>query len=151
MVWKKHTLPQQGFIPKPNGKLISYKIIFITQLDCLLSSSYGSVFLLPLFLEQFLRRLFYYLVRRPSELQLYGGVCQGWEFAHRFSERIARFFKKNERLSDSLKKRVICSWSLIFGEWLERFAHIAHFWWATSANRSHRSPKMREWVNSSSF
>ena len=29
---------------------------------------------------------------------------QGWEFAHRFSERIARFLRKNERMSDSLKK-----------------------------------------------
>ena len=29
---------------------------------------------------------------------------QGWEFAHRFSERIARFLQKNERMSDSLKK-----------------------------------------------
>ena len=29
---------------------------------------------------------------------------QGWEFAHRFSERIARFLPKNERMSDLLKK-----------------------------------------------
>ena len=29
---------------------------------------------------------------------------QGWEFAHRFSETIARFSPKNERMSDSLKK-----------------------------------------------
>ena len=29
---------------------------------------------------------------------------QGWEFAHRFSEQIASFLPKNERMSDSLKK-----------------------------------------------
>ena len=29
---------------------------------------------------------------------------QGWEFAHFFSERIARFLLKSERMSDSLKK-----------------------------------------------
>ena len=29
---------------------------------------------------------------------------QGWEFAHRFSERIARFLPKNEQMSDFLKK-----------------------------------------------
>ena len=34
---------------------------------------------------------------------------QGWEFAHRFSERIGRFLPKNERMSDSLKKRAIRS------------------------------------------
>ena len=67
---------------------------------------------------------------------------QGWEFAHRFSERIARFWPKNERMIDSLKKN---SNSLIFGERPERFAYdrsfpqsdlseslmVAHFWWAT--------------------
>ena len=30
-------------------------------------------------------------------------VTQGWEFAHRFSERIARFLPKNEQMSNSLK------------------------------------------------
>ena len=51
--------------------------------------------------------------------------CQGWEFAHRFSERIARFLQKKSRMSDLLKKP---SDLLIFGERPERFAHIAHFW-----------------------
>ena len=32
------------------------------------------------------------------------GVNRGWEFAHLFSQRIARFLPKNERMSDSLKK-----------------------------------------------
>ena len=41
------------------------------------------------------------------------------------------------------------SCSLIFSERPERFAHIAHFWWATRAIRSHCSPKMREWANCS--
>ena len=31
-------------------------------------------------------------------------ILQGWEFAYRFSERIARFLRKNQRMSDSLKK-----------------------------------------------
>ena len=31
-------------------------------------------------------------------------VRQGWDFAHRFSERIARFLPKNEQMSDLLKK-----------------------------------------------
>ena len=29
---------------------------------------------------------------------------QGWEFTHRFSERIARFLPKNERVRDSRNK-----------------------------------------------
>ena len=37
---------------------------------------------------------------------------KGWDFAHRFSEQIARFLHKNERMSDLLKKT---SNSLIFG------------------------------------
>ena len=36
---------------------------------------------------------------------------QGWEFAHRFSEQIARFLQKNEQMSDSLKKRAIHSFA----------------------------------------
>ena len=35
----------------------------------------------------------------------------GWEFAHLFSEQIARFLRKNEQMSDSLKKRAICSFA----------------------------------------
>ena len=48
---------------------------------------------------------------------------QGWEFAHWFSERNACFLRKNEQMSDSLKKT---SNSLIFGEQPEQFSHIAH-------------------------
>ena len=47
---------------------------------------------------------------------------QGWEFSHRFSERIACFLRKNEEMSNSLKKT---SDSLI--------RSFAHFWWATWA------------------
>ena len=43
-----------------------------------------------------------------------------------------------------------CSWSLIFGERPEWFAHIAHFWWVTWAIHSNRSLKKREWANFSS-
>ena len=53
-----------------------------------------------------------------------------WEFAQQFSEPIARFLRKNGRMSDLLKKRAIRSFlesdvltSLIFGELPERFAH----------------------------
>ena len=38
------------------------------------------------------------------------------------------------------------SWLLIFVERPERFAHIAHFWWAIWAIHSHRSPKKRKWA-----
>ena len=64
---------------------------------------------------------------------------QGWEFAHRFSERIARFLPKNERMSDLLKKMsdsliqsfLVSDLSdsltlLIFCERPERFTHIDH-------------------------
>ena len=47
---------------------------------------------------------------------------QGWEFAHRFPEGVTLFLPKNERISDSLKKRAIRSFT--------------HFWWATWAIRS---------------
>ena len=43
------------------------------------------------------------------------------------------------------------SWLLIFSERPERFAYIAHFWWATWAIHSHRSLKKREWANRSFF
>ena len=36
--------------------------------------------------------------------KLFFGFIQGGEFAHRFSERIARFLLKNEEMSKSLKK-----------------------------------------------
>ena len=105
-------------------------------------------------------------------------VNQGWEFAHLIFERITRFLSKNECMSDSLKKMSDSlsrsflvsnlsnlltivhflwatwanrSWSLIFGEWPEGFAHIAHFWWATWAIHSHRSPKKRKWAIRSFF
>ena len=44
-----------------------------------------------------------------------------------------------------------CTWSLIFGELPERFALIAHFWWATWAIHSHCSPKKRKWEIRSFF
>ena len=51
---------------------------------------------------------------------------QGWEFAHQFSKRIARFLPKNERMSDSLKNERFAH-LLIFGEQPERFAHGCSF------------------------
>ena len=52
---------------------------------------------------------------------------QGWEFAHLFSKRIARFLPKKEQMSDSLKKNEQFTHSLIFGELPERFAHDRSF------------------------
>ena len=52
---------------------------------------------------------------------------QGWEFAHWFSEKIAYCLRKNEQMSNSLKKNTIRS--------------FAHFWWATWVICSHRSLK----------
>ena len=37
------------------------------------------------------------------------GLNQGWEFAHRFFERIAHFLPKSEQMSNSLKKGAIRS------------------------------------------
>ena len=88
---------------------------------------------------------------------------QGWEFAHRFSEQIARLLRKNERMSDSLKKQAICSfaqfwwatwanrsWFLIFGERPEQFAHNTHLIWAKWAITHIAHQKRgneRKWVN----
>ena len=58
------------------------------------------------------------------------------------------FLRKNLQMRDLLQKT---SDSLIFGERPERFAHCAHFWWATWAIHSHRSLKKREWANRSGF
>ena len=58
------------------------------------------------------------------------------------SELLVFFEKMSERATWANR-----SWSLVFGEWPELFAHIAHFWCATWAIRSHRSPKMRECGN----
>ena len=90
---------------------------------------------------------------------------QGWEFSHRFSERIAQ---KNEQFTHSLifgewperfahdrsfplRTWANRSWLLIFGERPEQVAHIAHFWWATWVIHSHRSPNKRKWVICSFF
>ena len=49
-----------------------------------------------------------------QNLRSRGIMQQGWEFAHRFSERIARFMRKNEQMIDFLKKQAIRS--------------LPHFW-----------------------
>ena len=61
---------------------------------------------------------------------------QGWEFAHRFSERIARFLRKNERMSDSLKKTSNSLISSFLVSDLSKSLMVAHIWWATWANCS---------------
>ena len=55
-------------------------------------------------------------------------ITKGWEFALLFSERIAGFLRKNERMSDPLKKTRDL---LILGEQPERFAHGCSFFRAT--------------------
>ena len=85
---------------------------------------------------------------------------QGWEFTHWFPERIARFLRKNEQMSDLFKKTS----DLLKKQAIRPFAHflwatwairhlpmVAHFWWATWANHLHRSLKKREWANRSGF
>ena len=65
-----------------------------------------------------------------------------------------------KKMSDLLKKQAIgsfahflwvtwaiSSWSLIFRERPEQFAHIAHFLVSDLSDHSHRSPKMRESLN----
>ena len=62
---------------------------------------------------------------------LFFGFIQGGEFAHRFSERIARFLLKNEEMSNSLKKIEQFAHSLIFGfgySNLSDLLMVAHFW-----------------------
>ena len=49
--------------------------------------------------------------------------AQGWEFAHQFSEQIARFC---EKMSNSLKKMSNLLTLLNFGERPKQFTHIAH-------------------------
>ena len=57
---------------------------------------------------------------------------QGWEFAHRFSERIAYFYMRknaNEQFTKKMSDSLICSFlvsePLFCHEQPERFAHIA--------------------------
>ena len=43
--------------------------------------------------------------QKTRTLKIFGhSYKQGWEFAHQFSEQIAYFMPKNERMSDLLKK-----------------------------------------------
>ena len=64
---------------------------------------------------------------------------QGWEFAHRVSERIAHFFAKNEQMSDSLKKMSDLRLCSFFVSDLSDSLIAAHFWWSTWVIRSHHS------------
>ena len=51
------------------------------------------------------------------------GALQCWEFAHRFTERITCFLRKNEQIMSDLSESLL----------------VTHFWWATWAIRSHCS------------
>ena len=64
---------------------------------------------------------------KNSNFNLYIKKNQGWEFAHQFSEPISRFLRKNELMSNLLKKNKRFAHSLIFGEQPERFAHSLSF------------------------
>ena len=61
---------------------------------------------------------------------------QGWEFAHRFFERIARFLPKNEQMSYLLKKMSDSLIRSFLVSDLSDSLTIAHFLWAPWANRS---------------
>ena len=41
-------------------------------------------------------------LRKKRFKKLFVIISQGWDFAHRFSERIAGFLRKNEQMSYSL-------------------------------------------------
>ena len=98
-------------------------------------------------------------------------VQQGWEFAHRFSERIALFCPKMSEWAIRSKKLAIHSFThfwwvtwairsqlLISSDQCEGIAHgrsflvndlsdlltISHFWWATWAICSHRLEEMSD-------
>ena len=73
---------------------------------------------------------------------------QGRDFAHRFSERIARFFAKkwaNEWFAQKMSDLLICSFLVSD---LTDLLMVAHFWWATWANRSWSLifDKQCEWI-----
>ena len=55
------------------------------------------------------------------------GFLQGCEFAHRFSERIARFLPKNERMSNLLKEMSVSLIRSFLVSDLSDFLTIAHF------------------------
>ena len=61
---------------------------------------------------------------------------QGWEFAHRFSERITHFLPKNERMSHSLKKTSNSLVHSFLVSYLSDSLMIAHFLWAMWATVS---------------
>ena len=80
------------------------------------------------------------------------GICSSVFWANRslFAKKWAneRFAQKNERFAHGRSFLVSdLSESLIFGEWPERFAHIANFWWAIWANRSVAHLIWAKWVN----
>ena len=72
----------------------------------------------------------YWVLTTTTAYQISMWTAQGWEFAHRFSEQIARFLQKNERMSDLLKATsdLLIRSFLVRGLSSEQFAHIAHFW-----------------------
>ena len=72
-------------------------------------------------------------------------LTQGWEFAHQFSERIACFLPKIERMSDLLRKTTD---SLIFLERPERFAH-GHSFLVSDLSDSLASITKKEGMNES--
>ena len=67
-------------------------------------------------------------IQSHNELELKHDYLKGWEFVHRFSERIARFLRKNERRSDSLKKTSDSLIRSFLVSDLSDSLMIAHFW-----------------------
>ena len=53
---------------------------------------------------------------------------QGWEFAYWFSVQISRFLRKNERMSDSLKKTSDLHIHSFLVSNLSNWLMVTHFW-----------------------
>ena len=84
--------------------------------------------------------------KRAIRAFLVSNLSDSLMVAHRFSEQIACFFAKNERVSDLLKKRAIRSFAHFWwSTWVIR-SHWS-FWWTTWSLCSHCSLKKREWAN----
>ena len=67
------------------------------------------------------------IARHRDWVQILKNENQDWEFAHRFSERIAHFLLKKWANEQFAKKNEQFAHSLIFGERPERFTHGRSF------------------------
>ena len=117
------------------------RVSYTTEIDWIIyPSTYSLDYIFIYFIHFYCWRL--------SHLQ------QGWKLAHRFSKRITRFWLKNERMSNSLKKM---SNSLIRSGRSpkvsdhERFAHIVQSVQRKWGIVSKSLTKKRKWVKMSNL